>query len=212
MEKIFGIIIFIVFSFLFGCGTKDQDGNNFSTIKIDNQEWMVENLNVEHYRNGDIIPQVKDKDEWSNLRTGAWCYYGNDQANGNKYGKLYNWYAVNDSRGLAPEGWHIPSQVEFEKLKITINNNGNSLKAVGQGTGDGEGTNNIGFSALLAGGRDNYTNGDFFDLGSASYLWSSTEHDPEWGAYILNLSGSDNGVDLSLSGKVYGFSVRCIRD
>jgi len=84
-------------------------------------EWMEENLNTDVYRNGDSIPEVKDPEEWKKLKTGAWCYYNNDAENGKKYGRLYNWYAITDPRGLTPKGWHIPSKNEFEeKLK---NNN-----------------------------------------------------------------------------------------
>jgi uncharacterized protein (TIGR02145 family) len=86
------------------------------TVIIGSQVWTSTNLNVSTYRNGDIIPQVKDKDAWAGLTTGAWCYYENDAANGTKYGKLYNWYAVNDARGLAPKGYHIPSDAEWTKL------------------------------------------------------------------------------------------------
>ena len=85
------------------------DENCIPTIQICNQIWMQKNLAVDHYRNGDPIPQVTDPTEWASLTTGAWCYYNNDPANGSIYGKLYNWFAVNDPRGLAPTGWHIPT-------------------------------------------------------------------------------------------------------
>jgi uncharacterized protein (TIGR02145 family) len=77
---------------------------------------MQSNLNVSHYRNGDVIPQVTDPTAWSSLTTGAWCYYNNDTANGTVYGKLYNWYAVNDPRGLSPQGWHVPTDAEWTNL------------------------------------------------------------------------------------------------
>jgi uncharacterized protein (TIGR02145 family) len=89
------------------------DASNIETVIIGNQEWAVKNLDVSRYRNGDIIPEVKDPKKWANLKTGAWCYYNNDPVNGKIYGKLYNWYAVNDPRGLAPEGFHIPSSDEL---------------------------------------------------------------------------------------------------
>lgn len=79
------------------------------TIQIGTQKWMSKNLDVAFYRNGDPIPQVTSPTAWAVLSTGAWCYYNNDPIQGNKYGKLYNWYAVNDPRGLVPQGWHIPS-------------------------------------------------------------------------------------------------------
>ena len=85
-------------------------------VTIGSQVWTSKNLNVSTYRNGDVIPQVQDQEAWATLTTGAWCYYNNDPANGTKYGKLYNWYAVNDARGLAPQGYHIPNDAEWHIL------------------------------------------------------------------------------------------------
>jgi uncharacterized protein (TIGR02145 family) len=95
--------------------------DDIETVLIGNQEWTTKNLNVSKYRNGDIIPEVKDPKKWANLKTGAWCYYDNDPKNGEIYGKLYNWYAVNDPRGLAPEGYHVPSQNEWQELRSFLN-------------------------------------------------------------------------------------------
>jgi uncharacterized protein (TIGR02145 family) len=92
---------------------QDIDGNVYNTVLINNIEWMQRNLEVEHYRNGDIIPQVTDPTQWSNLTTGAWCYGNNDPAYGSIYGKLYNYYAVTDPRGLAPVGWHVSSELDW---------------------------------------------------------------------------------------------------
>ncbi len=170
---------------------------------IDN-EWMAENLNVDHYRNGDIIPEVKDSKKWATLKTGAWCNYNNEPENGKKYGKLYNWYAVNDPRGLAPEGWNIPTKNEFEELIKVVNNDGNASKTMGQESGK----NTNGFSLLLAGGRD--STGYFYDLGYVPYFWSSTEYDAV-NAYDLALLFHDSYVTLSYKGKGYGFSVRCFK-
>jgi uncharacterized protein (TIGR02145 family) len=91
----------------------------YKSVKIGNQTWMTENLNVERFRNGDLIPQAKTNVEWEKAgKEGkpAWCYYDNDPKNGAKYGKLYNWYAVNDPRGLAPAVWHIPTDTEWSTL------------------------------------------------------------------------------------------------
>ncbi len=95
----------------------DFDGNIYKTVKIGDQVWMAENLGVSRYRNGDPIPEVQDPEKWKSLKTGAWCYYKNDEEYGEIYGKLYNWHAVNDPRGLAPEGWHVPSDKEWMKLE-----------------------------------------------------------------------------------------------
>jgi uncharacterized protein (TIGR02145 family) len=98
-----------------GCPCTDCDPpvNNYATVTIGTQVWMTKNLDVDRYRNGDIIPEVKDSIAWANLKTGAWCYYNNDPELGKIYGKLYNWYAVNDPRGLAPAGYHIPTDAEW---------------------------------------------------------------------------------------------------
>lgn len=91
----------------------------YKTVTIGAQVWMKENLNVSTFRNGDPIPEAKTDEEWKaagDAKQPAWCYYDNDPKNGAKYGKLYNWYAVNDSRGLAPEGWHVPTDVEWSVL------------------------------------------------------------------------------------------------
>ena len=104
------------------------------TINIDKQVWMKENLTLDRFRNGDLIPEVKTSKEWEkagdNLEP-AWCYYDNDSINGEKYGKLYNWFALNDPRGLAPEGWHIPSDEEWTKLihELGVNDAGTKLKS-----------------------------------------------------------------------------------
>ena len=104
MEK-GSLILFAVLLIATSCGNgSSNESSSSDQIIIGNQVWMTKNLNVETYRNGDIIPQVQDSTAWANLTTGAWCYYENESSNGEKYGKHYNWYAVNDSLGLAPKG------------------------------------------------------------------------------------------------------------
>ncbi|MEI7811441.1 MAG: fibrobacter succinogenes major paralogous domain-containing protein [Ignavibacteria bacterium] len=175
------------------------------TVRISSQIWMKENLAVEYYRNGDIIPQVQDAEEWADIKTGAWCYYDNKPENS----KLYNWYAVNDKRGLAPEGWHIPTCMELQVLKTSVNNNGNILKAIGQGVDNGTGTNVSGFSALLAGYR--YNNGEFYSFTSNTYFWSSEEYDTVL-AYYMGLYYFVSNINMYNNSKNCGFSVRCIKD
>jgi uncharacterized protein (TIGR02145 family) len=184
------------------------------TVKIGIQKWSVENLNVDRFRNGDLIPEAKTTEEW--MASGengkpAWCYYENDREQGKKYGKFYNWYAVNDKRGLAPEGWHIPSYNEFITLERKVSNNGNSLKEIGQGAG----TNISGFSALLAGRREPH--GNFTVLGDYTGFWSSTESYDVTNfdikeAHYAYLWGTDNSINFSYITKEYGFSVRCLKD
>jgi uncharacterized protein (TIGR02145 family) len=178
------------------------------TIKIGNQEWMAENLKVDHYQNGNPIPEVKEPEEWMSLKTGAWCYYNNDPENGKKYGKLYNWYAVNDPRGLAPKGCHIPTKEEFDILKANANNDGNSLKGIGQGMDIGVGTNDRGYSAFLAGLRS-FDNA-FNYLGNYAYFWSSTESTTD-NAESLTLGYNDYGIIFHSSTKECGLSVRCLK-
>ena len=159
------VIAIIIFSSDCQC-QEEQIGENIKSVKIGNQIWMIENLNVDHYRNGDKLPEVRDNTEWENLTTGAWCYYENKSENGEKYGKLYNWYAVMDPRGLAPIGWHIPTLVDFKEFQKEVNDDGNTIKAIQQGKISGVGAS--GFSALLAGSRG--IDGYFSQLGEYTYF------------------------------------------
>ena len=96
-----------------------QNVNSQKSVTVGSQIWSTENLNVAKFRNGDAIPEAKTDEEWQQASANeypAWCYYNNNKKNAKKYGKLYNWYAVNDPRGLAPEGWHIPSNDDWEGL------------------------------------------------------------------------------------------------
>jgi uncharacterized protein (TIGR02145 family) len=186
--------------------------DTFRTVKIGTQEWMLENLDVERFRNGDFIPQSKSEEEWVKAAqngTPAWCYYSNDSKNGIKYGKLYNWYAINDMRGLSPEGWHVPTTKDFETLINSVSGDGNSLKAKGYGTGKGVGTNKSGFSSVLSGCRD--FSGKFESLGKLSWFWSSEEAGA-LAAYYLSLEGSENKLEGYPLGKGFGLSVRCIKN
>lgn len=190
----------------------DKDGNVYKTVTIGTQEWTSENLNVEHYRNGDLIPQVQNKNEWLNLTTGAWCYYNNDSANGKTYGKLYNWFAVNDSRGLAPEGWHIPGDTEWTILTDFLGGAvGGKLKATTLWQSPNtEATNESGFTGLPGGGRG--SNGRFDFIGKFCFFWSASEdvNGTKWNRN-LRYNRSDVGRDGGNYEKD-GLSVRCVRD
>ena len=148
---------------------KDINGNTYKVLSIGNQKWIASNLNTSKYRNGDPIPEVKDPAIWSQLTTGAWCYYKNDPANGLIYGKLYNWYAINDPRGLAPIGWHIPSGGEWDTLALHLGGlavAGGKMKStsnlwIAPNVGA---TNSSGFSALPGGYWASY--GEFLLLGT----------------------------------------------
>ncbi len=186
-----------------------------SSITIGTQQWMIVNLDVETYRNGDTIPQVTDKAAWPALTTGAWCYYNNDAANGAKYGKLYNWYAVNDLRGLAPQGWHIPNDAEWTTLSTLLGGEvlaGGKLKEVGTlnwQRPNTKATNESGFSALPGGARD--YGGTFNNVGGYGYWWSATVGNSPyaWYRYLYYDGGSLGRTNVI---KKIGFSVRCLRD
>ena len=119
MKKILFILLALTFVFS-NCKQETPTPIPIPTVKIGIQTWTTKNLDVATYRNGDPIPQVQDATAWAILTTGAWCYYQNNTENGTNYGKLYNWYAVNDSRGLAPNGFHIPTDAEWTTLSTLL--------------------------------------------------------------------------------------------
>jgi uncharacterized protein (TIGR02145 family) len=201
------------------------------TVTIGTQVWMTKNLDVATFRNGDPIPQAKTIEEWMEAGKNeqpAWCYYENDIANGAKYGKLYNWYAVNDSRGLAPSGYHVSTDAEWTKLtdylelddtidvskSIDINYilgenaAGDKMKSTNGWAENGNGTNESGFFGLPGGGLDS---GEFNLIGETGVWWSSTEDDTgnAWCRFLFY----DNGfVGRYYGVKKSGFSVRCVKD
>jgi uncharacterized protein (TIGR02145 family) len=189
----------------------DIDGNSYKTKKIGTQIWMLENLKVTKYKNGDLIPHVQDSTQWSNLTTGAWCYYENDPTKG----ILYNWYAVNDSRGIAPEGWHVPSDVEWSTLSDYLGGDqtsGNKMKSKSGWISNGNGSNTSGFSALPGGLRNDIGGFQYRDY--FGYWWTSTESSTfsnTW-ANVCALYFNDDLLDRFENFKIYGYSVRCIKD
>jgi uncharacterized protein (TIGR02145 family) len=198
----------------------DLSLGKYASVKIGTQKWMTTNLSVNRYRNGDKIPQVRSNAAWKALTTGAWCWYNNDSANGAVYGKLYNWYAVNDPRGLAPAGWHVPSDAEWDTLETRLGKNaGGKLKDTGTieaGTGlwhapNKGATNKFGFTGLPGGFRD--YNSPFTYIGFVGYWWSSTEDGTTNAWYrALDRIYKDIGGGGGPTNKRDGFSVRCIKD
>ena len=184
------------------------------TVTIGFQIWSAKNLNVSTFRNGDPIKQAKTDIEWRNanaLKQPAWCYYNNDPANGAKYGKLYNWYAVNDPRGLAPAGWHIPSDAEWTTLIDNLDGQviaGKRMKSTSGWKENANGTNTSGFSGLPSGKRDFY--GGFAGIREFTSWWASTS-DANF-AWIRFLSYSRDYIGRTSTQKGEGFSVRCISD
>lgn len=191
-------------------------GTNDPSVSICCQRWMTKNLDVATYRNGDLIPKVTNNAAWEALTTGAYCYYNNDSTTyAATYGKLYNWYAVNDPRGLAPEGWYIPTDFEWTTLGTCLGGDdvaGGPMKEIGttHWTAPNTGATNIsGFTALPGGFRDN--GGSFGSIGGGGTWWSSSENTSgnalQRGLSYYSVVLSDGGFD-----KNYGFSVRCLRD
>ena len=160
------------------------------------QTWSTQNLNVSHFRNGDTVPEVTTAEEW--LKAGnegkpACCYYNNDPENREKYGKLYNWYAVNDDRGLAPEGWKIPSNRDWKVLTKFLGFEdiaGIKMKASSGWYNNGNGTNESGFNGLPAGHRD--LDGSFLYIGHFGIWWCADEYDANLGFYRYLFYGTDN--------------------
>lgn len=191
----------------------DIDGNVYQTVTIGTQTWMVENLKVTRYRNGDAIPTVTDGTEWSNLTTGAYCDYENTASNSTIYGKLYNWYAVADSRNIAPPGWHVASDAEWTTLITFLGGKdvaGGKLKEKGTAhwpSPNVGATNETGFSALPGG---YYLVGLFLYQGLYGNWWSSAEDSSLawcWGMVFYNA-----GVFHYWDDPSNGYSVRCVRD
>jgi uncharacterized protein (TIGR02145 family) len=198
----------------------------YESVKIGDQEWMTINLDVDRFRNGDLIPHVESDEEWEKAgenEQAAWCYYDNDPENGKKYGKLYNWFAVNDPRGLAPEGWHVPSKEEWDILEAFLGGEeiaGHKLK-LDNGWAEwededgefqnGNGDNSSGFNGLPAGCR--FKGGSFPNIRGDASFWSATESNFSSFAWLRDLDEYYGGAFLSyFEFKQGGCSVRCLRD
>lgn len=186
-----------------------------NTVRIGSQVWMTKNLAVTRYRNGDKIPEVRGGANWASLTTGAWCWYKNDSAAGAIYGKLYNWYAINDPRGLAPEGWHIPTSAEWDILGNFLGPlyaAGSKMKEVGTThwlAPNNDATNSSGFTALPGGIR--YYNGLFNLIRNNGFWWSSTASNPGFASFRI-LGYNATALLTNEDDDRSGFSVRCIKD
>jgi uncharacterized protein (TIGR02145 family) len=212
------------------------DNFGYEQVKIGDQVWMKENLNVDKFRNGDPIPEAKTREEWIDAGLNnkpAWCYYGNDSLNSKKYGKLYNFHAVSDPRGLAPKGWKIPTADDWE---ILINNNGGYLDAAVKlkntfGWDNKNGSNESGFTAN-AGGERSWNIGDFSYERKYGYWWTSsvkesmtstatwvknpdgswTDTGPVYEEYNVNYGIDEDDVFQSGANLGSGLSVRLIKE
>jgi len=207
----------------------DIDGNQYKTIEIGSQTWMAENLKTSRYRNGDPIPEVTAPEPWVNLSSGAFCWYNNDSAKYDcPYGRLYNWFAVMDSRGLCPVGWRVPSDEDWKVLErylgmpeseVIQNGPRGSNEAIGgklKSTANlwlppnSDATNENGFSGLPGGYRR--TIGTFLYLGSGGNWWSTsieTSQAEAWGRGLIYASGHSGRGSYGIK---VGLSVRCVKD
>ena len=193
----------------------DVDGNLYHTVTIGSQVWLQENLMTMKYSNLDAITNVTGTTEWANLTSGAYCNYNNNTSNVSAYGRLYNWYAVNDSRKICPTGWHVPSNDEWNTLITYLGGDaaaGGKLKESGTvhwTTPNTGASNSSDFTALPGGYR--YANGSFFDLQDAGYFWTSTGSGNN--AYSWELFYNDEAVyDNSNNDAKNAYTVRCIKD
>lgn len=205
---------------------KDIDGNEYDYIKIGNQVWLAENLKTTKYNDGTAIPNITGAEAWKSQTTGAYCWYNNTKANGDTYGVLYNFYAVETNK-LCPSGWHVPSDSEWTTLETYLINNGYNYdgsktgnkiaKSLASATGWYGNTdyydyrNKTGFTAVPGGYRS--TNGDCNGMGNIGYWWSSSVSSATNSWYRSMFLDYDNaGLSRGSFNKVFGFSVRCVRD
>jgi uncharacterized protein (TIGR02145 family) len=219
-------------SLVYGSMT-DQQGNTYRTIQIGNQEWMAENLKATEYRDGTSLSQVTNNNDWINESLGAWDYYNGDAGNDCPYGKIYNGYAVENPLGICPTGWHVPDTADWNTLSLyldpasnvicvgccDINNPcnqseiaGGAIKSVGFGywpSPNSTANNSSGFSGLPGGYRDPFT-GSFFNIQNSGLWWSSSANAND--KYYQILTYNTETFARNLGAKVFGMSIRCIRD
>lgn len=184
-------------------------------VKIGDQVWMTRNLDVGVFRNGEPIRHAATDAEWDSAThrgEPVWCYYNNDASNSASYGRLYNWYAVIDPRGLAPIGYHVPSDEEWQALVVALGgdeNAGDSLKSSYGWSSNGNGTNTSGFFAMPGGSRR--YDGNFSYFGSFGNWWTTTADDSTH-AWARNMTSGDNDVNRYSLHKTKGLSVRCVKN
>ena len=225
MKKILSIVTLLVLMVPVIWGqdnVTDIDGNEYETVEIGEQVWMAENLKVTHYRNGDEIPTGYSDAVWENLTTGAYAVYDDNESNADTYGYLYNWYAVDDDRGVCPASWHVPTDGEYTALSDYLGGTsvaGGKLKECTEGScpeseywysPNTGATNESGFTAL-PGGAHYYYYGNCRHMGYNGSFWSSTEYGSN-DAWHRGLESNDSTIYRRDYGKDSGFSVRCVMD
>jgi len=213
----------------FVCGTdtaSDADNNSYTTVQIGTQCWLQQSLNTTKYANGDAIPEVTGNSAWAALSDGAWSHYGNVASNSNTYGRLYNYFAATDERGICPVGWHIPTETDWVDLEVYLGMPSGEINNTGfRGTTQGgaikqtgttlwlspntAATNSTGFTALPTGGRGN--DGTYYFINQGGDMWSSTESTSS-DAYYRSTYYENGGIWRGAASKKYGFSIRCMKD
>ena len=196
----------------------DYSGNVYRTITIGTQTWMAENLRTTRYRNGDSIPEVTGNQAWKSLQSHAYCNYENttDLDKIATFGRLYNWFAVSDSRNLAPAGWHVATDADWTTFTTYLGNEsiaGGKLKETGTShwISPNTGASNSSGFTVLPGGRREYTDGSFINLGTDGFWWTNSAYNPDYSWYRY-LHYDVTNVYRANFHKQYGFSVRCVRD
>lgn len=198
---------------------RDIDYNSYKTVKIGAQEWMAENLRTTRYRNGDSITNATSDTAWMKLKTAAYCNY--DYKDPQIYGRFYNWYTLNDSRKIAPTGWHIPTDAEWDTLINFLGGDtqaGLKLQISGYGQywwGNHGATNETGFTAVgtgFVGDTTGFLDGTIIGRWLYTHWWSSTEFNST-NAWCRNLNSDyNNNICRYRMLKGYGYSVRCVKD
>ncbi len=204
-------------SLVYGTMT-DTDGNQYKTIVIGAHTWMAENLRTVRFRNGDSIPEVTSNPEWKSLTSAAYCTYENTNNRDEiaTTGRLYNWFAVSDSRNLAPEGWHVATDDEWLALTTFLGNEniaGGKLKETSDlhWMSPNTGASNLSGFTALPGGRREYTDGSFINKGSDGFWWTGSAYNPDYSWYRYLHFDVANCYRANFH-KQYGFSVRCVKD
>ena len=192
----------------------DIEGNLYRIIQIGTQMWMVENLRTSRYADSTLIPEINNYSLWQSTTDGAWCWYDTSQVYNLPYGKLYNWYAINDGRGICPSGWHVPTDAEWTTLTNFLGGEsgaGGKLKESGLAhwtAPNVDATNESGFTGLPGGYRE--SNGNFFETGTYGSWWSETEYQTIF-AWYRNLFTINGDVLKAPAQQNTGRSVRCVK-
>ena len=206
------LIVFATVGFMLTCCSKedenkpetgtvtDTDGNSYKTVKIGDQWWMTENLKVTHYGNGDPIPEVTDNTQWSALDTGAYCNYGNDAGRVSNYGRLYNWYVINDNRNIAPEGWHVAT---YDDWTFLIDFLGGEITAADE-------LDKYEFNVHPGGYRE-YADGSYQGIDNWASWWTGSAYDAG-NAWEVSISTGGSWIGRGSDDKRLGSAVRCVKD